>query len=411
MRIAVWHNLPPGGGKRALDLHVRGLVARGHHVEAWCPTTADRDFLPLSEIIDEHVVPFGYEAPPPWWAPGRRGQMRDPKPFIKASTEHARSCANEMADAQFDVHLAATCQFFGSPPIGRFWTGPSVLYLQEPHRWLYEAAPVFPWLGTPTPESIGERLTFPARATLEAVRAHRRSQRARYEIENAQSFDRVLVNSLFSRESVLRVYGVDADVCYLGVDTKRFARSTQRRDNMVLGVGRLSYHKNAALLVQAVGLIDGPKPRVEWVAATVDAQYHAHVEELARRTGVEFRVHIAAGDETLIDALSRASAVVYTPQLEPFGLVPLEANACGTPVVGSAEGGMRETVSDGVNGILTLPRPDALRAVLEQLLQDTQVIERMGAEGRRIAEEKWTNEAAVDRLEAALREVLRAANR
>ena len=58
MRIAVWHNLPSGGGKRALYYHVRGLVEKGHSVEAWCPSTSDRNYLPLSELITEHVVPI-----------------------------------------------------------------------------------------------------------------------------------------------------------------------------------------------------------------------------------------------------------------------------------------------------------------------------------------------------------------
>src|SRR5260370_35177388 len=58
MKIAVWHNLPSGGGKRALYYHVRGLVEKGHSVEAWCPSTSDRNYLPLSEVITEHVAPI-----------------------------------------------------------------------------------------------------------------------------------------------------------------------------------------------------------------------------------------------------------------------------------------------------------------------------------------------------------------
>jgi len=41
MRIAVWHNLPSGGAKRALYDHVRGLVDRGHSIESWCLPTSD----------------------------------------------------------------------------------------------------------------------------------------------------------------------------------------------------------------------------------------------------------------------------------------------------------------------------------------------------------------------------------
>src|SRR5262245_54052410 len=56
VRIAVWHNLPNGGGKRQLYSHVQGLLRRGHHVEAWCPDSADRQYLPLAELVTEHVV-------------------------------------------------------------------------------------------------------------------------------------------------------------------------------------------------------------------------------------------------------------------------------------------------------------------------------------------------------------------
>jgi len=58
MKIAVWYNLPSGGGKRALYNYVRGLVERGHTIESWCPSTADRSYLPLTEWVPEHVVPL-----------------------------------------------------------------------------------------------------------------------------------------------------------------------------------------------------------------------------------------------------------------------------------------------------------------------------------------------------------------
>ena len=56
MKIAVWHNLPGGGGKRALYHHVKGLVEAGHHLEVWRPDLADESFLPLHELCREHIV-------------------------------------------------------------------------------------------------------------------------------------------------------------------------------------------------------------------------------------------------------------------------------------------------------------------------------------------------------------------
>src|SRR5712675_1248004 len=58
MKIAVWHNLSSGGGKRALYYHVRGLVERGHEVTCWSLDTSDESYLPLSEFATEHVLPY-----------------------------------------------------------------------------------------------------------------------------------------------------------------------------------------------------------------------------------------------------------------------------------------------------------------------------------------------------------------
>ena len=66
MKIAVWHNLPSGGGKRALYHHVKGLLERGHTLESWCPPTADQAYLTLSELIKENIVPLAQQPRKKW---------------------------------------------------------------------------------------------------------------------------------------------------------------------------------------------------------------------------------------------------------------------------------------------------------------------------------------------------------
>src|SRR5260221_3882931 len=77
MKIAVWHNLPSGGGKRALYYHARGLVQRGHFVEAWCPPTSNRNYLPLGEFITEHVLPLDVRKPRAHGLLARNERIRD----------------------------------------------------------------------------------------------------------------------------------------------------------------------------------------------------------------------------------------------------------------------------------------------------------------------------------------------
>ena len=61
MCIAVWHHLPSGGGKRVLYHQAKGLAQRGHHLEVWCPPSANRAYLPLVGVAAEHLVAYERE--------------------------------------------------------------------------------------------------------------------------------------------------------------------------------------------------------------------------------------------------------------------------------------------------------------------------------------------------------------
>ncbi len=90
-------------------------------------------------------------------------------------------------------------------------------------------------------------------------------------------------------------------------------------------------------------------------------------------SGVADRVRlVGAVARPDVPALLRsADLVVCTPWYEPFGIVPLEAMACGVPVVASAVGGFLDTVVDGATGMLVPPRrPDRLAAAMRRLLAE-----------------------------------------
>jgi glycosyltransferase involved in cell wall biosynthesis len=85
----------------------------------------------------------------------------------------------------------------------------------------------------------------------------------------------------------------------------------------------------------------------------------------------------------------------------------LEANACGTPVVAVAEGGVRETVQHEVNGLLVPDRDaKALGAAVRRLLHDPSLARKIGETGLKLVQEVWTWEASVNRLEEALLQVI-----
>ena len=207
---------------------------------------------------------------------------------------------------------------------------------------------------------------------------------------------------IFSRESILRAYGADAQVCYLGVDIQQFDVNTAPRGDYVVSLGAFSPWKNPRLCIEAVAALPAPRPRLVWIANVTDESHRAEMVALAERLGVVLDLRVKAPDAELRALLGGARAMIYTSRLEPFGLAPLEANACGTPVVAVAEGGVRETVVDGVTGLLVQSDPASMAAALARLIADPALAARLGAQGRRIVEERWTHEAAGNRLVDAL---------
>jgi D-inositol-3-phosphate glycosyltransferase len=115
--------------------------------------------------------------------------------------------------------------------------------------------------------------------------------------------------------------------------------------------------------------------------ATTEAE-HARLTAIAEACGVRERVRLVGQvpRQDVAALLRSADVVVTVPWYEPFGMVPLEAMACGVPVITSAVGGHLDTVVDGRTGVLVPPRdPDALARRLRQLLGDPERRSALGA--------------------------------
>jgi glycosyltransferase involved in cell wall biosynthesis len=397
MRIAVWHNLPSGGGKRQLYNHVRGLLERGHHVEAWCPETADRSFLPLSDLIREHVRPLHPKPSPRWYEAIR--PIWVVSEMVEALNRHYRQCAAEIGQLGFDLLYANACMFLRTSDLQQHLAIPSALYLGEPYRWFYEALPDLPWIAPrPLHPSLRSVRGF---ANNHVLLSGIRSQ-ALTERDQARRFDRILVNSLYSRESVLRTYGVDARVCRLGIDTDLYRPSGAVKEGFFIGVGTLYYGKGVDRAIRAIAALPRhQRAALVWVANGTNEADLREFHALAGSLGVSFSTREKIADREVIDLLSRARAMIYPPRLEPFGLAPLEANACGTTVIGIAEGGVRESICDGHNGYLVeSDDPGAWANALGRITPESAV--EMGERARRHVVERWSLERATDNLVAGL---------
>ncbi|RIV20623.1 glycosyltransferase family 1 protein [Fibrisoma montanum] len=406
MKIAVWHNLPSGGASRALHQHIKGLAERGHHIEVWTSSLADSRFLDVDAYVAQtHILPLTI-------ATRLRIEYIDDvrsllflnSTRIKRMMAFCEACAKEIEAGDFDILFANSCHFFNMPFIGRFVKRiPKVLYLQEPNRSLYEAYPNLIWKGLP---SIQQNLLKPSYYSSywqDLLKTHRARVLVREEFMNYQSYDKILVNSYFSNESLLRAYGGPGEVCYLGVDVDLFPFLDMARENFVMGLGSFHPPKGVDTAIRAVARIpESIRPKLVWVGNIGNKDYMAGLITLSQQQGVDFEPRQYVPHRELIQLLNTASCLLYTSTLEPFGFAPLEANACGLPVVAIGEGGVRETVINGYNGLLTGRNPGEIARAMEHVLTDAALFERLSANGRQVVRERWSVDDAVDRLENAL---------
>jgi D-inositol-3-phosphate glycosyltransferase len=115
----------------------------------------------------------------------------------------------------------------------------------------------------------------------------------------------------------------------------------------------------------------------------------ALADEFGVRDRVELRGRVER--EEVAPLLRSADVVVCSPWYEPFGIVPLEAMACGRPVVASTVGGLIDTVVEGVTGLHVPPRrPDRLAEAIGRLLEDDALRVRLGAAGAERARARYT---------------------
>jgi glycosyltransferase involved in cell wall biosynthesis len=403
LKIAIWHNLPSGGGKRALYYFVRGLTERGHQLACWSLDTADQSYLPLSDFAPERIISSDYQGRSRQTFSAKwRSDFNQTVDRMKAFDEACQRCAHEIEAGDFDLLFATGARLYSVPYIMRHLRTKKVLYLQEPCRYLYEARPILPWVAN-APENLEQaHLLRPRRFIADYPLLQSLRLQAKQEWLNLRSCDQVLVNSYFSRESLLRAYGVDAKVCYLGVDTTLFRDLGLSRERVVVGLGSFDSIKGVDLAVRALALLPEPRPTFVWIANSRDEAYLNATIELALSLGVELRIQMSISDVELVTILNKASLLLYTSRLEPFGFAPLEANACGLPVVGIAEGGIRETVQDGINGFLVDPEASCIARAVGELLQNPSLARQMGKRAVVHVERNWNLASSIDRLEEIL---------
>ena len=205
--------------------------------------------------------------------------------------------------------------------------------------------------------------------------------------------------------------GVDVSRLRPERDTDRFAGRGERHRRVC--VSRLVERKGVETIIRAlVELPDTDLLVAGGPAATeLDGDREANrLRKIAAEVGVADRLVMLGGipPHDVPALLRSADVAVFTPWYEPFGIAPVEAMACGTPVVATAVGGITDTVTDGTTGQPVPPRrPDVLAATLRDLLADPDRRRAYGRAGAERAREHYAWEQVAARTEAVYARVRR----
>ena len=316
--------------------------------------------------------------------------------YLNAGADYARTLSlRHVLDPRASLYL-----LFG-PSLPLAWQlsrrgpdrAPVLYYCWEPPRALYQDR-----------ELVLERLGWQRVLLAPMLSAYAGLDRAL-----VRQADRVCTSSPFAASRIEAIYERPATVITLGIDRERLDRArteTRPTPPRVLTVNYLHPRKRADLFIAAAAAFGAGEASAEqprWIIVG-DGPERARLEALSRELGVADQVEFAGfvPDDDLPKYYAAASCYLHAGLEESFGLSVVEAAYCGCPVVAVDEGGVQETIEDGVTGHLVPPTARDLAQAVQSVLTKHDMGRAMGAAGHdRISRAYRWQQGAADIIDLA----------
>ncbi|GAA3248350.1 glycosyltransferase [Dactylosporangium siamense] len=359
MKVVVIHNLTAGGAHRRLTEQVAAL---------------DADVVEVTTTHAEPVTARPYLVPLHLRAPRLPSVARPPARYldlrrlVAAWAEIGALTRRIGADV---VYANPDSVLRGAMPCGPL-PFPVLRYCDEPRRIDYEPA-----------------LRATRRAGTRGLYAVLHRQQRRLDRAALADSSAVATNSRYTAGQIRRAYGRTADVVPCGVPSF-MAPGPSAAAHHLLSVGAMIASKGHDLVIQAAALCRLQLPVIV-VAHRGDAIEEQRLHTLARGSGVPLQIKIGVSDQELVVLYQNAFATLYLAAAEPLGLVSLEAQACGSPVVVATEGGLPETLRDGVTGFAVARDPEAAAQALNYLADGVRRNRIVQAAARHGASVSWAD--------------------
>lgn len=354
MKIAMFYELDLGGARRVVfDFSKR--LNKSLDIDLYYVDSIEEKGL---NNICRNV--FYYPFHPKLWK-GKNWKIRlykDTIELFKLYSLH-KKIAHDIKLKKYDCIFVHPSKFTQAPFLLRFLENKCIYYCQEPLRMAYDMD----------------------LSNLSFVKFHKklyefiiRKIRKRIDLKNVKSASKVLANSKFSKGFIEKSYHVRAEVCYLGVDVNVFKPLNIDKSYDVIFIGNKG--KSYSLLIDAIDFFK-QKPKIKTIF---------------REKGQSM------SDKDLSVTYNRSKVLVALNKNEPFGLIPLEAMACGIPVIAVGEGGYNESIINNKTGFL-IPRDSVeLYNKINKVLSNEKLRMDLGKNARENIMKNWTWDKSVARF-------------
>lgn len=354
MKIAIFHELDFGGARRVVQEFSKRLNL-----------VYDVDLYFVDDKEDKAIKGncknvFYY----PFYSKNWKGNdwktrlYKDTIELFNLYTLH-KKIADDIKSGGYNYVFVHPSKYTQAPFLLRF-LGNCVYYCQEPLRIIYD--PLMSDLsGIKFPKNIYEFFN--------------RKIRKWIDIMNFNSARIILSNSKFSEKFIKKSYGKPSEICYLGVDTDFFKPLGIKKTTDVLFIG--SKEIGYSLLNNLPKLF---KDKIK-------------IHALFRENG-----KVSVTDNELVKIYNQSKILVALNHNEPFGLIPLEAMACGVPVIAVNEGGYSESVVNNRTGFLISRDFNVLYKKVNKLIRDDDLRQKMGKNARENILQNWTWNTTIKRF-------------
>lgn len=354
MRIAIFHELDFGGARRAVDEFAKRLNE-----------ICDVDLYYVDNKEDKDVKKFAKKTfyypfyPKSWKGNNWKAKLhKDTVELMNLYSLH-KKIARDIKSRDYDYIFVHPSKLTQAPFLLRFLKNKCIYYCQEPLRIVYDS-----YLSDIShikfPKNIYEFLN--------------RKLRKWIDLKNFRNASMVLANSEFSKGFIEKSYGKKAVVCYLGVDANLFKPFDINKSIDVLFIG--SKDKGYDLLNESLKLFK-IKPRIYTIFRSVK---------------------IKISDKELVNTYNKSKVLVALNQNEPFGLIPLEAMACGIPVIAIGEGGYNESIVNNKTGFLIKRNSEKLLDKINKIINNEELRRKMSVNARAHILNSWAWDKSVERF-------------